>query len=313
MYGYFRPFDAGLSGIQERTFHAYYCRLCYCLRLLGGQAARYLTTFDAALCAIILAIATKEETPPFLHCQKVGKSNMNLFKDDERGLKHARLSYIGFGEKIRDDIIDDNSKKAAFMKLLFGKQIESANQKEPELWRIAYEGSNRITELQSQNAELDEVLDVYGDMMAESFARFADLPEPFKRLYRNIGRWTLYVDMLSDYDDDYKNGSYNSFKREDSKTLSEYFDKCWHYVIEKNREIGGALMDSVMEIQDGSVEWTVLYRVVGYALDTVVPRLLAGEDVRFHYFKEFFKNLNDDKKRHKKIERERKEREQNSK
>ena len=236
MYGYFRPFDVGLSGVQERTFHAYYCRLCYCLRLMGGQAARYLTTFDAALYAIILAIATKEETPPFLRCQKIGKSNMNLFKDDEIGLRHARLSYIAFGEKIRDDIMDENSKRAAFMKFIFGKQIESAKEREPELQRIAFEGTNRINELQRQNADLDTVLSVYGDMMAETFSAFADIDERFVRLYRNLARWTFYVDMLSDYDDDYKEGSYNSFKTEDCKTISEYFDKHWAYLIEKNKE-----------------------------------------------------------------------------
>ena len=55
MYGYFRPKASGLTTPERRLFFGYYCRVCYCLRLLGGQTARFFTTHDMAVYSIILS------------------------------------------------------------------------------------------------------------------------------------------------------------------------------------------------------------------------------------------------------------------
>ena len=99
MYGYFRPFESKLSVGERKLFHSYYCRLCYCLRVVGGQKSRCLTMFDTAIYSILYAIATGEQRPPFLSCERIGKKNMNLFLDDEVGKTFAYLSLIGIGER----------------------------------------------------------------------------------------------------------------------------------------------------------------------------------------------------------------------
>ena len=131
MFGYFRPYHSNLTNSEKRLFESYYCRICYCLRILGGQLARFFTTYDGAIYSMIVDLQTKESNPPHLACERFGTKNLKYFENDEIGLKVARLSLISFGEKIRDDEIDKNYFKAKLGSLLFAKTIKKAVEAEP--------------------------------------------------------------------------------------------------------------------------------------------------------------------------------------
>ena len=85
MFGYFRPYHANLTNSEKRLFDSYYCRICYCLRILGGQLARFFTTYDGAIYSMIVDLQTKNTPPPHLPCERVGKRNLKYFQADEDG------------------------------------------------------------------------------------------------------------------------------------------------------------------------------------------------------------------------------------
>ena len=141
MFGYFRPYHANLTNSEKKLFDSYYCRICYCLRILGGQLARFFTTYDGAIYSMIVDLQTKNTPPPHLPCERVGKRNLKYFQADEVGLKVARLSLISFGEKIRDDQLDRNHFKASLGALLFSKIIKKAQEAEPDMANDSYQGT----------------------------------------------------------------------------------------------------------------------------------------------------------------------------
>ncbi len=290
MFGYFRPFGSKLSVGERRLFHTYYCRLCYCLRNVGGQKMRALTTFDMAIYSMIYAIAKGDPRPPLFSCEKIRKNNMNKFKDDKVGLRFADMTLVAFGEKLRDDIIDGNKKRAFLVKTIYGKQIKQAQTRQPELTEISTRGIDKINDLQDGGANANAVLKAYGDMTAETFKQIGVDDQRFLSVYKGLAMWTFFVDMLVDYKDDYKQGVYNAFMDKDCKTIEEVFTKDPQEILDLNKKISNDIIDSLKSIDNGSKEWTVVYRIVEHALNTVVFDILEGRDVKFHYFKELNKN-----------------------
>lgn len=286
---------------EHCLFNAYYCRICYCLRYLGGQRARFLTTFDATVYSLILNIARGEQAPPFLPCQRFKKDNMKRFVGDEIGLKIARLSLIALGEKVADDRRDERSIKAAFVGRLLRGPIEKAVAAEPELAATVRDGIAAVDELQDRAAPLEQTLDRYGKMIVDVFGCISPLTDAVKDVYYSLARWTFYIDMLCDYDTDYKNPrAYNGFKTAGCASIADYFDSHYMYVLALNRALCGDLMRALAAADDGFIEWRAAYRVIAHAVATVAPELLRGNDVKYRYFKEQASRLGQEITRRKK-------------
>ncbi len=285
MYGYFRPFRAGLTRAEAELFRAHYCRVCYCLRLLGGQSARYLTTYDIAVYSLLLQLG-REGEPPLLMCQRLGKKNMRLFSGDETGLKLARLSMISFGEKFRDDELDGESFKEKAARAFFRKRILRAAKEEPELAEIARSGTDEINRLQDANAPIFAVLKAYGDMAVRSFSCFRELSAAEEELFRSLSEWIFFLDMVCDYGDDFASGAYNGLKTEGCPTFSAYFDRNYIGFLQLQKAVTDRLVSALFAVKEKTRRWNVLYKVILFAADTVIPSVIEGEDVKYHYFKE---------------------------
>lgn len=290
MYGYFRPYEVGMQNKTQHVFHAYYCRTCYCLWQRGGQRARVLTTFDITLYTIILHLATNRAAPREFPCQRIRTTNKRYFSQDDLGLRIADLGLIVAGEKIRDDLLDGNRVKAHVADLFYRARVRAACRRESELARIARKGTDLINTLQNEHASLDAVLDGYADMMADGFALFGPLEERYLRVYRAMARWTFFVDMVADYDEDVAKGQNNSLIVDDSPTIADYFSRHYGFLYEKNRAIACELHDAVEAIRADNAEWCILDLVINHALDTVMPDILQGKNVKFQYFHELHKN-----------------------
>ena len=109
MYGYFDLIGACLKNNERSVFNSYYCRLCYCLWNKGGQKARYLTTYDAAVYNLVMAVAGKDERPPCFDCERIKTNNKKHFKDDPIGYIIADLSILGFATKAKDNAADNRN------------------------------------------------------------------------------------------------------------------------------------------------------------------------------------------------------------
>ena len=265
--------------------------------------ARFCTTYDAALYAMALALQTKEPAPPHLKCERIGKKNLKHFYNDEVGLKFARLSLISVGEKLRDDKLDkSNFAVRAICSPLCGP-IKRAKLAEPELAESSYRGTERINELQNSNAPLNEIFGAYGDMAYASFSRFVDMTPETEELVRSISEYNFLVDMVVDYNDDYKSGSYNGFKKEGYPTFSDYYSVFYIEFTEIANAVTDRLMAAVMAVRDDSKVWNTIFKIVAYALDNVLPKAIMGEDVGFHYFEDLFWRMGENSRLKKDIKR----------
>ena len=228
---------------------------------------------------------------------------MNLFTDDEIGLKLARLTFISFGEKFRDDLLDGNAKKTKLVASFFSRAIKESGIAEPRLAEISRVGTDEINRLQNGGASLFEVLSAYGDMSAQSFSDFFPLTPQTEEAVRAISEWIFFIDMLCDYGEDYQNGTYNGFKTEGCPTFVDYFNSHYRDFLEIEKAVTNRLLSALEGVRDNSRLWNTLYKIVLQAIDNVIPSLIEGKDVQFHYFKELRKShkqlrqLQKDKKR----------------
>ena len=303
MFGYFRPYHSNLTNSEKRLFDSYYCRICYCLRIIGGQLARFFTTYDGAIYSMIIYLQTKAAPPPHLVCERFGKKNLKHFDQDEIGLKVARLSLISVGEKIRDDQIDRNSLKAKIGSLLFSKKIEKAKLAEPVIAKNSFDGTEKINELQNANERLEKIFAAYGDMAAISISEFIKMTPQTEELVRSVSEWIFLVDMICDYDEDYKNGTYNGFKKEGYPTFAEYFDNHYASFLEVVNKMSDRLVSAIMAVRDDSSLWNTLYKIIIHAVNTVIPNAILGKDIEFHYFPDLFERIKKNKKLKKDIKR----------
>lgn len=302
MFGYFRPYEAKLTQRERIVFKAYYCRTCYCLRIVGGQAARFCTTYDAAIYALILALQSGEDMPPVIPCERLG-NKYKMFRGDEMGMKMAYLSLISFGEKIRDDQMDNGGLKSKLVSIPVARAIRKACAAEPKMAKDSYEGTERINALQNANAPLHEVLGAYGDMAVKSFSEFTTLTPQTEELIRSVSEWIFLVDMVCDYNDDYQDGTYNGFKREGIPTLTEYFDKYYAEFSAVANRVSDRFIVALFSVKDDSVVWNTLFKICMHAIDTVLTEAVLGQDVSYHYFREVFTRMRENKRLEKDIKR----------
>lgn len=305
MFGYFRPFRIGLDEELEKVFQAYYCRVCYCLWNEGNQKARALTTFDMAIYSIILNLAGIGERPQFLPCQRVATSNKKLFKDDVIGKKLANLTLVGFGGKMEDDYSDKQYFKATIAKLLYGRAIKKAYQKEPQFLKNTREVCQLINDIQNANGAAEDALDAYGKSSVKSFLEFGPLDEKYQTAIYSLARWSFFMDMICDYNEDFKKKANNSYKDPRFKTLQELLDGNWSYIIPLMRKENTNVFNAIMALKVKKDEWYLLRDIVIDAINTISVGVLKGEDVSFHYFKELFANI-EKYNHHKKVSRRRK-------
>lgn len=303
MFGYFRPYHSNLTNSEKRLFESYYCRICYCLRILGGQLARFFTTYDGAIYSMIIDLQTKSSNPTHLPCERFGTKNLKYFQNDEIGLKVARLSLISFGEKIRDDEIDKNYFKARLGSLLFKKTINKAKEAEPVIAENSYLGTEKINQLQDSNSDIMEIFAAYGDMAISTISELSPLTKESEELVRSISEWIFLVDMICDYDEDYKNGTYNGFKTLGYATFEEYFDTHYKEFLDIVNKISDRLMAAIMAVRDNSSLWNTLYKIIVNAVNTVIPNAIVGKDIEFHYFSDLFERIRYNKKMKKDIKR----------
>lgn len=298
MYGYFNHKKSHLNDNEYTVFTCYYCRLCYCLWNKGGQKARYLTTYDAVVYNLILAIAGFDQCPPHFPCERVKTNNKKKFKDDKMGNLIADLAVIGFAIKVKDDEVDGDGKRAFIANLFFKKIIKNTVESHRELYEKSYASIAAMDRLQ-RHAPIEEVLCLYGKIMEDSFHYFFDLEEKYLRVFNAIAQWSLLIDMLDDYDDDFKKKTVNSLYREDSPTIKELFQKHYYELIPLVQGVSQNLKEALEAIESDMVEWIVLTKILQHSLATLVPDILSGVDVRYHYFRELLMNCSTMRERRK--------------
>lgn len=214
-----------------------------------------------------------------------------MVAQDELAMRFVHGVLVAIGVKMRDDEQDGDGKRARFIKLMFGKAIKKAESAEPEMAKASFDGIAEISRMQDENADIEQLLNTYGDVLAKSLLCVGEVDEKYVELYRSIAAWTFYVDILCDYDDDFRKKQFNPLIRSDKPTLKDLFDSEYSYLLRLNRDVCGRVVDALTATENGSAEWQTLHNIITHALCTVVPNLLEGKNVKFKYFRELFKNI----------------------
>lgn len=286
MYGYFDYKKAYLKNNERTAFMCYYCRLCYCLWNKGGQKARFLTTYDATIYNLILAIAGYDTCPPSLPCERIKANNKKYFKHDKIGSIITDLAIIGFAIKVKDDEVDGDGKRAFFVNLFFKRLLKKTIERHQEIFDKAYAAILDINKLQRENAPIGDVLSCYGKIMEDSFHYFFDIDEKYLCVFNAIARWSFLIDMIDDYNDDIKKNAPNSLYRDGVYTIKELFQKHYYEFIPIVQSIANDLERALQDIQCEKTEWIILSKILRHSLATLIPNILNGEDVKYHYFKD---------------------------
>ena len=188
---------------------------------------------------------------------------------DRLGGRLARMSCVVFGEKFRDDELDGDAPAAKALNALFAGVIARARREEPDMARIAREGTDRINRMQEEKADPFALFAVYGEMVADLFECIAPLEAAHHRLISAIAAWTFYVDMLCDYDQDYRDRAYNGFHVEGEATLRGCYAKREAAFAQARARMEGELLAALDAVREDAAEWVVLDKVIRAALDDV--------------------------------------------
>ena len=291
MYGYFDLKGSCLKNNELNTFNSYYCRLCYCLWNKGGQKARYLTTYDATAYNLIMAVAGQDKRPPCFCCERIKTNNKKYFKDNPTGYVIADLSILGFVIKARDNAEDGDRAKAFFAEMLFHKLFEETVSSNKPLFDASCATIGKMDELQRANAPIEDVLKLYGLAMENSFRYFFNADDSYFYCINRLARWTFLLDMIEDYDEDRRRGRPNSLMQDDSTTIAELFDKHYYELIPFFKSEINELKDALIAIKNDTTEWVVLNKLVRHSMATLIPNVLNGKDISFHYFKNTYSQI----------------------
>lgn len=251
---------------------------------------------------MIYCMAGGLPTPPSFRCEKLSKEGMRISEKDELAMRFVRGILVALGEKMRDDRLDGDRFKANILKLMVGKIIKKAQDAEPELAKVTYDGIERINRLQEGEVEVLDLLSAYGETMADSLRCIGEVPPEYEELQKAIAAWTFYVDILCDYDEDFQTNKFNPLKTAEYPTLKELFNNEYAMLFKLNRAICGRVVDALNATKNKSTEWYAIRGILTHAMTNVVPDILEGKDVKFKYFRELTKNMRAMKKSRKRFD-----------
>ena len=289
MYGLLKNYYAGFNKIESAYYVAYYCRVCYCLRNLYGPVGGAFVDYDLVLYSILLQLAVNQDTPQSYKCHYFrGKERLN-FLDDDLGNNLAVFTLAVFKSKFDDDVKDENSFNAKFLLNLFKKKFHKAQTSHEALFTLVCTTLSKISDYETLNISFEEILEIYGEMVAKMFSVVSEnIPEDYLLVMKAVAKWEYFMDMLLDYDDDYKKGAFNPIIDKRYKTLQEYISDSVHYLYISDfyNKLFAELNGSVDKIKSDRIEWKIVKKIVTIATGTTFYKILRGEFKTNAYFKD---------------------------
>ena len=293
MYGYLNPSLYGLTMIEYDVFRDYYCRICYCLRSLYGKVGGLFVDYDLTLYSIIIHLAIDEQKPRHLKCNYLSMKDEELFSRDIVGLRLAALTMSVFNMKLIDDIEDENSMKAKLLLRLFERKIQYTEKEFQYVFAITRQEIQRISNLEKETPNYENLLDEYGNTIKNIFSNIADIPQPYAEICACVGKWAYLIDIISDYDEDYKNNAYNPLLQEGVSSFDEYISEFSHYSALKKYyfDLTQEMQEKILLVKEDRPEWEILWKFSARASQKATLIALQGNASRNMYFKMDCKHL----------------------
>lgn len=218
MFGFINVYKNELKIKDYNLFKAYYCGLCKALGKRYNQFVRLGLSYDLTFLAII-GDALLDTEPKIIKDGCIKHVGMHMICIDNPAIDYAAdMSILLSYYKLCDDIFDDKSIKAFFMRIPYLRAVKKAKRKHKEISESIKNNLAKLSELEKQKCpSIDMAAHPFAKLTADIFAGFN--PE-LRKLGYSIGRFIYITDAYNDIKSDEKKGSYNPFLHYDKDYLS---------------------------------------------------------------------------------------------
>lgn len=214
MFGYIIINKAEMKFKEFDIYHSFYCGICRDLKRKYGASGQIALSYDMTFLAMLLTGLYEPETRtgsckciahPF---EKHGTRN-NIFTEYAADMNALFACY-----KCRDDWEDERK----FWKLVYGRILEGKTGKFREnygdkLKKISLLMHDFSEAEKSQNADIDTLAGLFGQVMAEIVTpREDEWAESLRAFGFFLGKFIYLCDAYEDVERDIKKGTFNPFK-----------------------------------------------------------------------------------------------------
>jgi hypothetical protein len=193
-----------------QEYKRYYCSTCKALEYNYGHLSKALLSYDVALITMFMGLNIKGSKVHKLRCLLYCGSFKCVRNNIEwKGI--AAFSLLIFAGKLKDDVLDESSKKAKLLLQIYRKVIKRATNDFPEMARIIDEGLERIHKNEKLGADSFTISRDFSEMMWSSISCCIDITNQQKEFIITISEWVYLIDALNDYDEDVIKNRFNPF------------------------------------------------------------------------------------------------------
>ena len=274
MFGYLAMHSCFQTFKMHRCYANYYCGTCFGLEHNYGQISRFLLSNDVSLLGILLKCHDNPLKERYL-CYGKCKEKHCIFHGG-RWNRMAAINLLFVNEKLKDDINDERSWKAALGKLLLGGHFRKAEAKYPEMAKAIAQGYVEMYKLEKAGSGIRPIEECFADMMVNTMSECRSLEEWEIDYIRHISRWIYYIDALDDYEEDFKAGKFNSLKKEDAPTMYDYTKKYMSTIVDDLQYIYRDL-NKILEIMpQNTPEDALLRTLICHDIPLRTAKVLSG-------------------------------------
>lgn len=209
MFGFVNVYKNELKIKDYNLFRSYYCGLCKALGKRHNQFVRLGLSFDLTFLAI-LGDALSDEECIIKKDGCIKHIGNHMICTDNKAINYAAdMSILLYYHKLCDDIRDDKSIKAFFLRIPYISSLKRVSKKYPEISKNISDNLKELSRLEKEECiSLDMAAHPFADLTSEIFSGFSPC---LKKLGYNIGRLIYIADAYKDLEEDKRKGSYNPF------------------------------------------------------------------------------------------------------
>jgi len=222
VFGFVNVYKNELKIKDYNLFRSYYCGLCKALGKRHNQLVRLGLSFDLTFLAILGdALSDGECVIKKDGCIK--HLGNHMICTDNKAIDYAAdMSILLYYHKLCDDIRDEKSIKAFFLRIPYIMALKMVSKKYPKISNNISENLKELSRLENEKCKsIDMAAHPFADLTSEIFSGFSP---SLKTLGYNIGRLIYIADAYKDIKEDKIRGSYNPFLFYDKDYIPDDID-----------------------------------------------------------------------------------------
>lgn len=228
MFGYINVNRKELSEKNLKSYQAYYCGLCRCLKLNCGMKGQILLNYDMTFLIILLTGLYEPENKEVEFVCKLHPTRKRIALINEITQYAAKMNVILAYYNFKDDWEDERNILKYSLAETLKKDCVDIVQKYPRQ-AIAIETYIKLLKKYEEQKEqnIDLVSGLTGDMLGELLAWKQDeWYEELKRLGFYMGKFIYLMDAYEDLKEDKRHNAYNPLEYIVSRDEQEFETIC---------------------------------------------------------------------------------------